>query len=276
MALLELLGEYPYTTKYTKVRFAFNVISAITLVIFPVFHLIKMDFANGNYYLWGHYTTNWTKPAIWTFSLWIALYTVTFVINYFYGRFFCSFICTEGWLIRGVKVLYDRLYRHGKKLQFNIIVFVLNTILTLILLNWIVDLSVLFKPYHPAFWWVSFLTYGLIALNYLAIGWLRQKWCRYFCPIGLYLEVFNQKMRWRITYDQKTCTECLECVRACPIALDPRKLKDELDTTSGLKACYMCGKCVDACMTDFRKHGEEKQALHISKVDDEGNVKDLF
>jgi hypothetical protein len=38
----------------------------------------------------------------------------------------------------------------------------------------------------------------------------------------------------------------------------------------------MCGKCVDACMTDFRKHGEEKQALHISKVDDEGNVKDLF
>jgi ferredoxin-type protein NapH len=98
MALLELLGEYPYTTKYTKVRFAFNVISAITLVIFPVFHLIKMDFANGNYYLWGHYTTNWTKPAIWTFSLWIALYTVTFVINYFYGRFFVVLYVPKGGL----------------------------------------------------------------------------------------------------------------------------------------------------------------------------------
>lgn len=266
---LSLLGEYEYTTKYTKIRLLINFLSLLSLLIFPVLNLLKMDFANGNFYIWGHYTTNWTEPAIWTFILWMALYAITFVINYFYGRFFCGFICTEGWLIRAVKVLYDRWYRKGNKLRFNLTVFVLNTVLTLILLNWVVDLSVLFKPYHPAFFIVSFITYGLIGLNYLAIGFLRQKWCRYFCPIGLYTEVFNQKMKIRVTYDKDTCTECLECVRACPVALDPRKLHEELDTTSGLKACYICGKCVDACITDFRHHGEQKQALYLSYVKDE-------
>lgn len=64
-------------------------------------------------------------------------------------------------------------------------------------------------------------------------------WCRFFCPTGTCLSVFQNKRGMKVSY-AGNCSDCLRCVKECPMAIDPRK-----DGASTM--CNNCGMCISVC-----------------------------
>ena len=78
-----------------------------------------------------------------------------------------------------------------------------------------------------------------ITFSYYTHG---RAWCRYFCPLGGMLGLFAPFSLIKIKHDWKWCTDCKECVRICPMGVDPRKQ----DLMFKME-CINCGRCISAC-----------------------------
>ena len=64
-------------------------------------------------------------------------------------------------------------------------------------------------------------------------------WCRYVCPTGTCLSLMQTKFSMHVEYSGK-CSNCNQCVRVCPMMLDPK-------TESLSSACNNCGECISHC-----------------------------
>lgn len=68
-------------------------------------------------------------------------------------------------------------------------------------------------------------------------------WCRYLCPMGALLALFNHISLLHLEWTPSACTGCDACVTACPMGLDPRKEHDGHN-------CIKCGACAETCLPD--------------------------
>ena len=69
---------------------------------------------------------------------------------------------------------------------------------------------------------------------------IKRGWCRYFCPIGAILGVFNKISLLHVHVDKDKCIHCNACVKACPMGIDV----PNMDRTP---ECILCGKCITTC-----------------------------
>ncbi len=68
----------------------------------------------------------------------------------------------------------------------------------------------------------------------------QRPFCRYLCPLGLFLGLFNRIAMLRIARDRKVCLSCGMCGKQCPMGLElPREI-NHLD-------CIKCGTCIKGC-----------------------------
>ncbi len=83
-----------------------------------------------------------------------------------------------------------------------------------------------------------------VVLLVLTIGslFIRNFWCRYFCPYGALTGIFALFSPSRIQRDDKTCTACGVCARVCPAYL-PVDKKDRIVSAE----CTGCYSCVEVC-----------------------------
>ena len=85
----------------------------------------------------------------------------------------------------------------------------------------------------------------LILLGALYAAWrIPRFWCRYICPVGAIMAVFQKNSMLGMHRDPVKCTDCRECEDACPMQvpimdLDWKKFNDS--------ECILCMACVDAC-----------------------------
>ncbi|MEW6377223.1 MAG: 4Fe-4S binding protein, partial [Thermodesulfobacteriota bacterium] len=75
----------------------------------------------------------------------------------------------------------------------------------------------------------------------LALGVIRKRfWCRYLCPLGA---LFSITSRFRMFKRSVTddCTECMKCVKDCPVGAIPEK------DPQGYRQqdCFACFKCLE-------------------------------
>ena len=69
-------------------------------------------------------------------------------------------------------------------------------------------------------------------------------WCRYICPLGGILGIFNRVSILKLKLDMNKCTDCKECLKVCPVDID--KFEDVGKSSD----CIQCGKCIDTCPTN--------------------------
>ena len=65
-------------------------------------------------------------------------------------------------------------------------------------------------------------------------------WCRYLCPMGALLSLFNRVSFLRLKLDKMRCSECGACTSDCPMGIQPHTEHDNHN-------CIKCGRCVDGC-----------------------------
>ena len=68
--------------------------------------------------------------------------------------------------------------------------------------------------------------------------------CKYLCPITVFLKPMSYFSRMRITCDHEKCVSCGMCRRVCPMNVD--MLDDSRKRENGTE-CIMCLECVKNC-----------------------------
>ena len=85
----------------------------------------------------------------------------------------------------------------------------------------------------------------LILIGFIYAAWrIPRFWCRYICPVGGIMAVFQKNSLLGIHRDPIKCSNCKECETACPMQipildLDWKKFNDS--------ECILCMACIDAC-----------------------------
>jgi len=65
-------------------------------------------------------------------------------------------------------------------------------------------------------------------------------WCRYLCPMGAILSLFNRVSFLHLRLAPERCSGCRACAASCPMGLEPHLEHDNHN-------CIKCGECVSAC-----------------------------
>jgi len=87
--------------------------------------------------------------------------------------------------------------------------------------------------------WVPFL----LGVFLLASVYVDRLWCRFLCPLGAAMSMFNRLSLLSIKLNEK-CTKCRRCKGSC-LMVSNEKTVDPNSTD-----CIVCGGCVEKCDKD--------------------------
>lgn len=69
-------------------------------------------------------------------------------------------------------------------------------------------------------------------------------WCKYLCPLGATLALFNKLSPIRLSADFTTCNHCGRCDNECSMGI--QEIPDNLSDAE----CIRCLECLDTCAHD--------------------------
>lgn len=157
-----------------------------------------------------------------------------------FGRGWCGYAC---WTAMILDLLpYKRPAAPRRKLGFiRYIVFVVS-------LLFVVWLFVFRIPDKEQILWWSFIIGNLL---YYAVGIVlafvfkdNRAFCKYICPITVFLKPMSYWSLFRISVDQEKCVNCGKCEKICPMNVEvPSNSRKKRNATE----CILCMKCVDEC-----------------------------
>lgn len=185
----------------------------------------------------------------------IILLAGTIVVALVAGRSFCGQICPLGTL----QELFGKLGRKlfGKRLAMPAVLdrparYLKYLVLVGVTLWTWVAADLVIRAYDP---WATYhhltsselltdFSIGLFVLGITLVGSLAYDrfFCKYACPMGAFLAVFNKVSWLHIRRDADVCVDCGACDKACPANI-------AVATSDVVKSaeCLSCSECVNAC-----------------------------
>jgi polyferredoxin len=184
---------------------------------------------------------------------------IVFVLTVFLGPVFCGWVCPFGsiqeWFGKLGKKIFkrrfnrlipykvDRILRYLRYVALGLIVYMTAATGTLMFAK--------IDPYFALFnFWTSEVTVAamiiLIAVLLLSLV-VERPFCKYACPYGAVLGVFNLFRIFKIRRSTSTCINCKACDRTCPMNIP-------VSTSGAVRhhQCITCLKCTSeqACPVD--------------------------
>ena len=188
-------------------------------------------------------------------SAFILMY-IGFALALFVGPAFCGWACPLGsfqeWIGKlGRKIFRkryndllphtaDRILRYGRYLVLAWVVWVTATTATLFFAD--------YDPYYAlfSFWTGEVAISALVILGVVMLLSLlvERPFCKYACPYGAVLGIFNLFRVFKVKRAAATCIDCGACDRACPM-----NIKVSASGVVHDHQCISCLKCTsdDAC-----------------------------
>ena len=184
---------------------------------------------------------------------------IIFLLTIVLGPVFCSYVCPLG----SIQEWFGKLGRKIFKKKYNrLIPKKLDKILgytRYVILIWVVvqtfrSMTLIFKPYDPFttlfhIWTDEVAIGGLIVLivTLLLSLVIERPWCKYACPYGGLLGLFNKISIFKIRRNPSSCISCSKCDDICPMNIDIANK----DVVTDIR-CIRCMECVSelACPVD--------------------------
>ncbi len=178
------------------------------------------------------------------------------------GRFFCSWICPAGLLFEITDKIRTILnHRHavhgltfwrGNKYVLLVVGLAMSAIIGLPLLGYIYPPALVGRESHRM---IDFLfassvsgiaitgaTVVLVGIVLFEVFVSRRAWCRYFCPGGALYSALGLRRVVRLQNQTDICTQCTDCIPACPMGLNPMK-------NNFGPECDLCLECSSVCQS---------------------------
>ena len=70
---------------------------------------------------------------------------------------------------------------------------------------------------------------------------VKRFWCKYLCPLGAMLVLFNKISPLRVVIDRDRCTDCSRCEAECPV--DIHGIPENIRSPE----CVRCLECLETC-----------------------------
>ncbi len=173
-------------------------------------------------------------------QLWIIIFGITALLSFFWGRFYCSWICPMNTAFQGINRIYGKL----KISRLKTPKFLQNNILRIVMLILFVASMIVIKKMNLK---LNILLYITLFAILITLLFEEEFWHRRLCPFGTILSFTSRKSRLTMNIDEQTCVACGKCQKVCPtssiVTLENKKRRN----TS--HECLLCGKCIEACPT---------------------------
>ncbi|MGL4607365.1 MAG: 4Fe-4S binding protein [Eubacteriaceae bacterium] len=162
----------------------------------------------------------------------VILMILSLLVALLFGAIFCGYICPFGtfqeWIGKLGKKLFpqkfnqlipkkiDSILRYGRYIVLAIILYYTAIIGKLVFQDW--------DPYYALF---NFFTGEVAITSFIILGIfialsliIERPWCKYFCPYGAILGLFNIFRIFQLKRNKATCIDCKRCDKVCPMNLD--------------------------------------------------------
>lgn len=187
------------------------------------------------------------------------LMTIAFILTLAFGPVICSWVCPFGtfqeWLGKVGKKIFVRKYNNIIPAKFDIYLRYLRYIvLTMVIYKTAVTAKLMFQDVDPYFALFNFWSDEVTITSLVVLGatmllslLVERPWCKYACPYGALLGLFNLIKIFKIRRVSSTCINCKACDRACPMNISVSS-----STAVMSHQCISCMKCTSeiACPID--------------------------
>jgi polyferredoxin len=198
--------------------------------------------------IYYHFTTGAMLPKIQESSGMLMM--IVFAMTILFGPVFCGWVCPFGsiqeWVGKIGKWIFKRRYNHFIPYKFDkYLRYARYLVLAWVIYMTATTATLFFANYDPYFlmfhFWTGEVAIGgivFLVVTLLASLIVERPWCKYACPYGAVLGVFNLFSIFRIKRVEATCTACKLCTRNCPMNIPVHQLKEVRD-----HQCIGCMEC---------------------------------
>jgi NapH/MauN family ferredoxin-type protein len=189
-------------------------------------------------------------------------------LTLFFGRVFCGFFCPLGTLQEWIHALAKKIgIKNEIELPKNIdrwARYIKYGVLVLIIyFSWKVG-DLVFRNYDPYNALMHLgnefeekpVGYSILGLVLFSSLFVKNWWCRYFCPLGAFLAIIRKISPFKIVRNKNTCINCKACDRTCIAGLEIES-KDEIKSAD----CVSCMRCVTDCPNGSLKINIRKKEI---------------
>jgi len=183
----------------------------------------------------------------------LVLMIIGVVLALFAGPVFCGWVCPFGtfqeWIAKIGKKIFKKRYNHFIPTKIDNVL----RYLRYLVLIWVVfmtarSMTLVFADVDPYFallnFWTSEVAIGgliVLGITILASLFIERPWCKYACPYGAFLGVFNLFRIFSLRRDAETCIDCKLCDKACPMNIEVSKLSVVRN-----HQCISCMECTSS------------------------------
>jgi len=164
-----------------------------------------------------------------------------------FGRGWCGYACWTAMVLDLLPYKTPQKPRKEKLGHLRLAVFAFSLLYFLALLH-------LYPDALEDLMFISFIVGNAL---YYAIGIIlafafrdNRAFCKYICPIAVFLKPASYFSRMRVKVDAAACVSCDKCKKACPMDVD--MLDDRRCRKNGTE-CILCFECKNACPTNAIK-----------------------
>jgi len=178
------------------------------------------------------------------------LMIIAFLVTLLFGPAFCGWLCPMGsiqeWFGKlGRRILGRRYNRIVPAKVDRVLRYLRYAVLAWVLYMTAVTGKLIFADVDPYFalfnFWSSELAIGgviVLAVTLAASLVVERPFCKYACPYGAVLGIFNLFRIFAVRRNPPTCTDCKACDRACPMNI-------QVSTKPGRVLDHQCISCLE-------------------------------